>query len=218
MCTALLGFAELVGAALHVILNRFWFQVYEVNRNITRNFTDLYTYRPFMMWVGQVLVRISDNECTQNLRGKTSLLLFSLYLYNSLWNNVIVAKLVKKCPAVHGTKMLNTMYTSSYHWPLLWARWIHLLSYFLKIPFNIILPYTPWPSKKPLPLCINFSLLPCVLHVMPLSSCFYSGKGTSWSRGNTLGLYSGGASYESLSGQWLSFLFWVLGVFRISSR
>jgi hypothetical protein len=73
------------------------------------------------------------------------------YLINYLitpWSRVLLenptgSQLVKKFPALYGTRRFITAFTSDRHMSLSWARSIH----FLKIHLNIILSSTPGSSK-----------------------------------------------------------------------
>jgi len=70
------------------------------------------------------------------------------------WSRVLFEKVtglqLVKFPAFYGTRRFITTFTSSHHLSLSWASSIQSMSptsYFLKIHFNIILPYTPGSSK-----------------------------------------------------------------------
>jgi hypothetical protein len=59
-------------------------------------------------------------------------------------------QLIKNLPAFYGSQMFITAFTRARHMSLRWARSIQsmLLSHFLKIHFNIILPSTPTFFKR----------------------------------------------------------------------
>jgi hypothetical protein len=119
----------------------------------------------YVCWDGKALDVYS--EVTVGLDGTPTVLMFCVLLrcssrqalhYSILhcipWSIVLEkltgSQLVKKFPALYGTRIFITAFTSAPKLPLSWARPIQSKStpsHFLKIHLNIILPSTPGFSK-----------------------------------------------------------------------
>jgi len=71
---------------------------------------------------------------------------------------------------IYGTRIYLTLFTSSFHLFLFWARSIQStpLSFSLKIWFNIIFPFAPISSKCPLSLRVLYQTPLCTFSLTPM--------------------------------------------------
>ena len=100
----------------------------------------------------------------------------------SLLENPNSPQLVKKFPDLYGTPRLINAFTSVHHLSLSWARSIQYMppSHFLKIHFNIKLPFMPGSSKwshslrfpHQNPVCTSSHAHTCYMSCSPHSSWF----------------------------------------------